>query len=370
MSIRVLHVAETVAGGIASYLDEMIPSQVMAWGAHQVRVLVPRSQLDHCKGLPADVVVAYPDPASRFLRLFALAWVFFRLLFELRPQIVHAHSTLAGVVVRVCCAVLFCKRPKVIYCAHGWAWDREASRLMTWGVKLVERALAHLTDSIVCISHHDHESALAVGIAPRKLATILNGIRKEAPLQRSDVLSAFVRRNFLFVGRFDRQKGLDLFLSAMTQLGHRANAYAVGGQVLGDGGAGDWPDNIEAPGWVDRLTVHEYMQSVDALVVPSRWEGFGLVALEAMRAGRPVLAARVGGLQDLVEDGKTGFLFEPNCADALRDALERALASDMAAMGRAARERFLNHYTAERMNDRMFNLYALVLSEHEQVRLS
>lgn len=366
MTTLVLHVAETVAGGIASYFEELVPAQVKALGVDRVRVLIPRSHLDHCKHLPSEVVMTYPDPSSRALRLFTLAWALLKLMFSLKPHIVHAHSSLAGVVVRVCCAGMFFRRTKVIYCAHGWAWDRESSPLMTRLVKIVEWALAWVTDAIVCISRHDHDSAIRVGIAQDKLITILNGIQQDAQGMPDDV-SPLPHRNFLFVGRFDRQKGIDLYIAAMRQLVGRATGYAVGSRVLGGGAARDWATNIEAPGWVDRSVVHQYMQAADALVVPSRWEGFGLVALEAMRAGKPVIAARVGGLQDLIEDGKTGFLFEPGSPSALLSALEKALESDLNAMGRAAQERYLEHYTSERMNHRLLDLYNKVLAENAEV---
>ena len=71
------------------------------------------------------------------------------------------------------------------------------------------------------------------------------------------------------------------------------------------------------------------------MAVPSHREGFGVVCLEAMAHGRPVVASAVGGLRDLVVDGETGFLVPPGDRDALRAALERLLGRPRAA--RAAR---------------------------------
>ena len=78
------------------------------------------------------------------------------------------------------------------------------------------------------------------------------------------------------------------------------------------------------------------------MVVPSRWwEGFGLVALQAHQLGRPVLASRVGGLAEVVEDGVTGALVERDDPDALAAAARKLLGdpSRLQAMGEAARER-------------------------------
>lgn len=352
MSVAVLHVAETLAGGIASYFDEMLPVQRDALGDKQVQVLVPRSQLAHVASQAENQALTYRDVSVRPLRVITLAWALMWVLWRQNPAIVHAHSTIAGVVVRLCCALLPRQRPVVIYCAHGWAWDRECGNLQRTLIVWMEKILSHLTDQIICISQHDLRSATARGLAKRKLTLISNGI---APSAASAPVAA--PRDFIFVGRFDRQKGVDLFLEAMRRMGDKATAYAVGDSVLGSDGLGEWPSNTQATGWLARDKVAGYLGSVKAVVMPSRWEGFGLVALEAMRAGRPVIAARVGGLQELIVDGTTGFLFEPNSPDALVHAMERALASDLNAMGRAARERFHELYTSDRMNRDLLALY-------------
>jgi glycosyltransferase involved in cell wall biosynthesis len=358
VSISVLHVAETVTGGISSYFEEMLPTQTKELGQQSVKVLVPKSQLGQCRGIQSDSLCTYYDPAFRPLRLLTLAWAFYWLLRAFQPSVVHAHSSLAGVVVRVCCLFLW-RRPCVVYCAHGWAWDRESPAWLRMMVIWAERLMSHLADAIVCISQHDHRTAQRVGIPSAKLVTIVNGINEDAPT--SGQAEPPERRKFLFVGRFDRQKGVDIFLKAMSLMGAKADAYAIGSVVLDDGVSYCWPENVKATGWVQRERVCAYMACVDALVVPSRWEGFGLVALEAMRQGRPVLAARVGGLQDLVEDGVTGFLFDPNSPTALKDALERALSADLVAMGLAAKERFCRSYTAEVMNSELLGLYVALV---------
>ena len=95
------------------------------------------------------------------------------------------------------------------------------------------------------------------------------------------------------------------------------------------------------------------------VVVPSMGEGFGMVALEAMERARPVIAAEIGGLGELVEDGVTGYLVAPGEAEPLAQALVR-LASDLglaAEMGRAGRTRALEQFLQERCTDRTEILY-------------
>ncbi len=96
-----------------------------------------------------------------------------------------------------------------------------------------------------------------------------------------------------------------------------------------------------------------------AVVVPSLGEGFGMVALEAMERGRPVIAASIGGLGDLVRDGETGLLVEPGNADVLAASM-LALAADpdrAAAMGAAGRARALERFPEARCTDRIEELY-------------
>ena len=91
--------------------------------------------------------------------------------------------------------------------------------------------------------------------------------------------------------------------------------------------------------------------SCDILVAPSRFESFGLVLLEAMRVGKPVVACRVGGMVDIVEEGGNGFMVPPGDASALESALARLIESaDLrAAFGARSRQLFEERYSVDRM---------------------
>jgi glycosyltransferase involved in cell wall biosynthesis len=102
-----------------------------------------------------------------------------------------------------------------------------------------------------------------------------------------------------------------------------------------------------------------------AVVVPSLGEGFGMVALEAMERARPVIAASIGGLEDLVRDGETGLLVPTVDASALTDAV-LGLAADpayAAALGRAGRARALERFPEDRCTDRTEEVYRYWLAE-------
>jgi glycosyltransferase involved in cell wall biosynthesis len=96
-----------------------------------------------------------------------------------------------------------------------------------------------------------------------------------------------------------------------------------------------------------------------AVVVPSLGEGFGMVALEAMERARPVIAASIGGLEDLVREGETGLLVAPGDAASLAEAMLR-VANDpewARAMGRAARQRAVERFPEDRCTERTEEVY-------------
>lgn len=356
MSIRLLHVAETLRGGISSYFHEILADQVKEFGAENIHLLVPQS---HLVDLPPDLgveVSIFDDGGSRLTSTARLYMACLRVGKAWRPTVVHAHSSFAGVSARLAFGLKPFHRPAIIYSAHGWAFDREGPHWLNASFGAAERLLAHLADAIVCISTHDAESAQRHGIDTTKLVTIPNAIA-DSPPSSATISWPPCKRRFLFVGRLDRQKGIDILLGAMKLLPPDAFAYIVGSEVVSGEKAWRIPDNVVITGWLPRDQVQAYIQSAEVVVVPSRWEGFGLVALEAMRSSRPVIASRVGGLKDLVIDGSSGWLVEPDSVPALAQAMQVAMDSDLEPMGQKARQVFLDAYTSPRLNRDLIGLY-------------
>ncbi len=167
-----------------------------------------------------------------------------------------------------------------------------------------------------------------------------------------------------FVGRLTRQKGVDVLLHAFAQVekGHPSARLIL---------AGDGPDrpalmrlaqSLELRramflGWRDDAA--DIMADVDLLVVPSRWEGFGLVALEAMALGKPIVASRVSALPEIIVPEETGLLVSPGDPVELAGSIRTLLSDRQRAdrMGRAGKARVKKDFTVERMAQHTAQVY-------------
>ncbi|MBU0742542.1 glycosyltransferase family 4 protein [bacterium] len=169
-----------------------------------------------------------------------------------------------------------------------------------------------------------------------------------------------------FVGSLDERKGVPLLMEAWTKLVARSSGPRPVLRIAGSGPLREtllsWqmalphPGSVELLGWVDDMP--ELYRTLDLLVCPSRYEGFGLAAVEAMACGRPVVATRASSLPEIVEDGVTGLLSPPADADALQDALAVMLGDRDARerMGQAAVMRVEQLFDREVMLDRLEDL--------------
>lgn len=359
---RVLHATESAMGGISSYMDDLANLQQDAYGEGSIRIVLPEMHAEYMTQIGADRIHTFSGHGSRMQNSIALLEKVLPLIRSYQPDVVHVHSTYAGFVLRPFIRLLP-RRPKVVYCPHGWGFKRDSSVTIRRVVGRVENVLAGLTDAIVCTSNGEYDSAMDIGIDPARLALILNGIPPLGQGSTEQIEWPDQRLRLLFVGRFDRQKGIDLFVEAMRQLRHVAFACVIGAPVVDGEEIGDLPDNVRLEGWQSRERLLSYYRCADLLVMPSRWEGFGLVAAEAMRSGLPVLGTRIGGLSDIVEHGVTGWLVEPDSAQAIVDTVASLDSDDLPRMGEAGRRRFQRMFSSERMFADMHELYERLVED-------
>jgi len=169
-----------------------------------------------------------------------------------------------------------------------------------------------------------------------------------------------------FVGRLAEQKGIDLLLEAVARLDHRLDVVVMGEGSLRAGlearaARGDLDGRVFFAG--HREDVPELLPAFDLFVFPSRWEGFGLAAVEAMAAGLPVVAAESDGLREVVVDGECGLLHRPGDVDSLVAALEEIMRDPERGrrMGAAGRARAMERFGAGRMAAEVLSLYTALL---------
>lgn len=233
--------------------------------------------------------------------------------------------------------------------------------------RFVERALAARASRVIAITESLARFQIErVGLPARKIVTVHYGL--DAPPRAwganpPDDVPANARV-LLAVSRLERQKGIDVAIRALAELRREVpDAELV---VLGEGSE---RARLEALASELGVPVHllgrvpdvaAWLQRAEALVHPVRWEGFGLAVLEAMLAGLPVVATRVSSLPELVVDGETGVLVQPDNAAALADGLRRAL-SEARDLGAAARRRAQERFSVAQMADATLDVYRSVV---------
>ncbi len=254
--------------------------------------------------------------------------------------LVHCHGSKAGLVGRA--AANLAGVPAVIMTAHNFVIGDNLSKVKKFIFTAGEQVLGGRTNHIITVSEAlKNEYVTRFGVPAGKITCIYNGIDTGAFSAKVD--TAAVRKTMglptdkLIVGTVARmapQKGLKHFVAAIATMGDRLDAHYL---IAGDGPlrgeleaqAKDLGvrEKIMFPGFCQNI--NEVLKVIDIFVVPSVSEGLSITAIEAMAAGRPVIASRVGGLPEVVADGQTGILVPAGDSDGLADAIMR-LGSDKA----------------------------------------
>ncbi len=303
-----------------------------------------------------------------------------RIVFRERPDVVHTHTAKAGALGRIAAAIFNTTRRRsrralVVHTFHGHVLTGYFGPLGNTIVRLAERALATITDSIVTISPAQQRDIVErFSIAPAaRVATIPLGLdldsllalpsralplRRELGIGSADLVVGYV-------GRFVRIKALETLITAFAEvLRNRPDAWLL---MAGDGpvrGEIEYAARVTGTaarvcflGWTERLV--ELYGAMDICALSSLNEGTPVMLLEAMAAGKPVVATAVGGVPDIVEHQRTGLLVEPRDAGGLAAAiLELARDADKRArIGMAARQEVGSRFSHVRLVDDIERLY-------------
>ena len=307
-------------------------------------------------------------PIKDFMALVSLV----RLILKEKPDIVHTHSSKAGILGRL--AAKAAKVPHIIHTPHGHVFYGHFGLLASKAFMWVERFFSKFTDRMVALTDGEKDDYINLSVcSPEKLFKIHSGVDVKKFMQVNG--NRVEKRRSLgldqneavigFVGWLLPIKGPDYLLKAMDYVwqGHpEASLVFVGKgdldvdlrtEALKKNGNG----KVKFLGW--REDIDEIMPLFDMLVLPSLNEGMGRVLVEAMAAGKPVVASRVGGIPDLVRHAETGYLVPPADEEALADGIKKLLDDPERAkqMGKRGKE-YCRQFSLESMIEKLDNLYS------------
>lgn len=312
-----------------------------------------------------DALRPYLNPVRNVVAL----WALYRLMRQLRPDIVHTHTTTAGFLGRI--AARLARVPIVVHTLHTHPFEGYYNRWRTRLFVVMERIGARLSDSIIALSENLRRELVETRhITSKKRITVLPlgfdletfaKTQRQRGAFRADWDVAHDAPLVGIVGRLWPVKNHALFLEAAARV--RDQLPAARFVIVGDGLLRDKleahaqslgiRDAVIFTGWQQHL--EDIFSDLDVLVISSTNEGTPVPIIEALAAGCPVVATRVGGIPDLLDGGKWGDLVPSGNATALAEAVVRVIKHPPDTS--EAQQVMLNRYDIQRLAHDLDSLY-------------
>ena len=373
--LRILHCFRSPVGGIFRHVRDLAEAHANA--GHQVGILCDSitggayedKLFDEVRPYLALGVTRVPIHRGIGASDIAALWQSYKEIRSLQPDVLHGHGAKGGALARIIGSALRVNKYRVarLYSPHGGSLHYPRRSLSGAFIFRLERLQEHLTDALVFVCDFERRTYFAkVGRPPGRSELIYNGIddsefaRVETEAEAAD---------FLYIGMMRDLKGPDLFIE-----GFAATEKIVGrplrAVMVGDGPQQrQYEDMILGMGLGDRITMRPAMKARDAfalarfVVIPSRAEAMPYILLEALAAGKPVIATRVGGIPEVL-GADSEALVEPGDAAALA----RTMATAVVDGGWTARtmpdaERFRSRFAASVMTGHVMQLYRELTAE-------
>lgn len=234
----------------------------------------------------------------------------------------HSHTSLGGLIGRLG-AMFFYNKIKVAHTLHAFGADEFTPVPQKWFYWLIERILDPITDIYFCPSNYMKQYGKRIKVInTSKCRVVHNSLPLPEVPSNSSIISKQMRNElginyeevvFLFCGRIERQKGVDVLINAFSLVDKKLNYKLV---ICGEGDDQEdikklitkhelW-SNIIWAGWQSNL--ESFYCSADIYIMPSRWESFGLVFLEAMNHSLPIISTNVQAIPEVVADKEIGLL--------------------------------------------------------------
>lgn len=283
---------------------------------------------------------------------------------KLKPDIVHCHSSKAGLLGRLAAKSL--KLP-VVFTAHGWAFTDGISPKMQRIYATLERFLTKFSDHIITVSEYDRQHGFKYQVGtPELVQTIHNGV---PDIQTLAIKKTNSRVRLIMVARFENPKDQHFLIQALSNLPKHLNWQI---DFLGEG-----PNLLKC----QELTVNEQLDSkiifhgqsfkvkeflnqADIFVLISNYEGFPLTILEAMSTSLPIIASDVGGVHESVSS-ENGYLIPKGNIDTLTQALTKLIVdTDLCQqLGQNSRHLYETKFSFNTMLQKTCDVYTQVLAK-------
>ncbi|SDC44406.1 glycosyltransferase family 4 protein [Niabella drilacis] len=325
---------------------------------------------------PFHFVATYPEAKTRFklgslpVYVYACCQVVLKLLLNRNIRIVHIHGAAKGSFYRKYGVFLLSKylfKRKVIFHSHG-SELKDFYQRKTGITRRMFRHCMNNVDCIICLSpqwklFYEHCSV------PNKIVILENIVEQPACPPASASLQK-LPVSFLFLGLIGNRKGvfdlIEVIRVHRDALKDAAKFYIGGnGEIEKLGRLIDeyqLRDMVEFVGWADGSKKKELLNACDVYVLPSYNEGLPISILEAMSYGKPVIATRVGGIPEVVKEGRNGFLIEPGDKAALWERIDSFVQhpEQLKEMG-ALSLKIVKPYFAENVMEKLQALYGELL---------
>jgi glycosyltransferase involved in cell wall biosynthesis len=241
---------------------------------------------------------------------------------------------------------------------------------LTEGIHSIARTWEDKVDAYIALTEFGKKRVIECGLPSEKIFVKPNFL-PDPPAPN------FLNHGYtVFLGRLSVEKGVNVLINAFNIL-HFSSTYQASLKIVGEG---PLKDNLESIVKAGKLNSIEFtgrksfkecvklMQGAKFMIMPSLWyEGFPMTIREAFACGKAVIASRLGAMAELIEDGKTGLLFEPGNPDDLADKIKWMIENEDACveMGKNARKEFEEKYTAEKNYQMLMKIYQSVLNKNK-----
>lgn len=304
--LTILHVSEVHWGGVVTLLRHFADGQDRA--GHDVHLLAPEG-VGHIRGARQWT---WRFERRRPWQLPRAWWQLRRVIHQVRPDVVHVHSFVAGFIVRMCARRWLGLRGAVVYQPHAWSYDLVPNRVFGFAVRWWERFAGRRTDLLVANCEDEIAEGRQLGLTlPARAVSVAVDLDAFAPVPESHRTTARQELGIegghvaLLVGRISRQKGHDLLVPAWEHQPPGDGLLLLVGpgatEQLREEAPKEWGHTIIAVG--EQSDVRPWLWASDVVIMASRYEGFPLVIAEAMACGRPLVVTAINGARWSITDG-------------------------------------------------------------------